>query len=194
MKKLFLLFLPLMLTAAYAAIYVTNTPNSVEYSDTPSANASEVQMTPLNTVNTAAPAAAAPANAKSPTGSSAVAAGDNKPSTELTYKTFAIVNPKDGDTINNQPVIPVEMQVDPVMQPGDKIQLYLDGSPAGTPTATNYQELGLVERGTHTVYGEIINSAQTGIKRSNTITIYVHRNSTITNPSSPPPPAPPPPR
>jgi hypothetical protein len=84
------------------------------------------------------------------------------------------------------------MNIDPTMMPGDKIQLYLDGSPTGTPAATNYQELGLVDRGTHTLYGEIQNASKAGIKRSNTVTIHVHRNSTITNPSTAtPPPTPP---
>jgi hypothetical protein len=45
-----------------------------------------------------------------------------------------------------------------------------------------YQELGLVERGAHTLYAEIINANKQPIKKSNSVSINVHRNSVITNP------------
>lgn len=202
MKRLLAIALIIIATTSYAAIYVTqDKAGNVEYTDSPTGDAKEVQVSPLNTVTTNTPSTA-PASEKpeagtvesistakevtpgstadSPAGSAPVATV----STLTTYKTFNITSPADGASIQNQPVIPVEMQIDPPMVAGDKIQLYLDGKASGVPSSTIYQELGLVERGTHSVYAEIINSQQKAIKKSNTITIYVHRNSVITNPAN----------
>ncbi len=188
MKRIGILFLAAMISTSYAAIYVNQSnPNSTEYSDTPSANAAEVNVPPVNSVATQVPQSATDANTSKPNTTST---GNSAVSTEDTYKVFQITKPTNGETIQNQPVIPVEMQIEPVLKGGDKVQLYIDGSPVGTPNGTAYQELGLVERGTHTLYGAIMNSQNQPIKRSNNVTLYVHRNSTITSPQTPPPPAP----
>lgn len=194
MKRIGIFILAAMISTSYAAIYVNqSTPDSTEYSDTPSANAAEVTVPPVNTVAPQSqPQAASQSNSKSSTttgtNNSVAATGG---STEETYKVFQIVKPTNGETIQNQPVIPVEMHFEPNMMPGDKVQLYIDGSPVGTPTVTTYQEIGLVDRGTHTLYGAIINKNNQAIKRSNSVTLYVHRNSTVTSPLTPPPPKPP---
>lgn len=189
MKRFWLFILAAMISTSYAAIYVNQTgPDSTEYSDTPSVNAAEVTVPPVNTVAPQIqPAPAANQAASKPAAGNATASGTD------TYKVFQIIKPANGETIQNQPVIPVEMKIDPVVQAGDKVQLYIDGTPAGTPTVTSYQELGLVERGTHTLYGAIINSNNQPIKRSNSVTLYVHRNSTVTSPLTPPPKPPAPP-
>ena len=196
MKRLLILALIMIATASYAAIYVNEgkSDNNTEYTDTPTTGSAQVEVSPLNTV-TSSPEAALPAAATSSAPANTAAAGAVSTSsavpgsaaavsTATTYKTFAITSPADGATLQNQPVIPVEMQIEPTMLAGDKIQLFLDGKAAGVPTATIYQELGLVERGVHTLYGEIINASQQTIKRSNTVTINVHRNSIITNPGN----------
>jgi hypothetical protein len=60
----------------------------------------------------------------------------------------------------------------------------LDDKPAGTPSSTAYQELGLVERGTHSLYAIIVNNKNEPIKNSSTVTFSVHRNSIITSPAT----------
>lgn len=192
MKRLIALMAIFMATTGYAAIYVHQSDNgSIEYSDTPSANAKEVQVAPLNTVapvvNVTPPKADDSAVATTPGEVVAGLPGATTVSTGATYQAFSITTPKDGDTIQNQSVIPVSMNIEPTMTAGDKIQLYLDGKAVGTPTSTIYQELSNVERGTHSLYAEIINSNMQGIKKSNSITIHVHRNSLITSPATPRP-------
>lgn len=192
MKRIGILILAVMISSSYAAIYVNQSnPDTTEYSDTPSTNAAEVTVPPVNTVAPQIqPQAADQGSSKATTTNSANAATG---STEDTYKVFQITKPANGETIQNQPVIPVEMHIEPNMKGGDKVQLYIDGSPVGTPNGTSYQEIGIVDRGTHTLYGSIINSNNQPIKRSNNVTLYVHRNSTVTSPLTPPPPAPKPP-
>ena len=139
----------------------------------------------MNTISSPQPAEPEPLPTGDPTTSDAkpVKATEGEHSGPQTYSTFAITSPKDGATFQNQPAIPVVMSVEPNMLGGDKIQLMLDGKPSGVPTATFYQELGLVERGTHSLSAVILNKADQPIKQSNAVTIYVHRASVINSPA-----------
>src|SRR5437588_8336323 len=63
------------------------------------------------------------------------------------YSTFMIVSPKDQETIQNQPVIPVEITTEPKLQDGDRIQLLLDGKFWGEPAPSTHFEMVQVNRG-----------------------------------------------
>ncbi len=115
MKRLFMLALIMMATAGYAAIYVNQDKSgNLQYTDTPTDGATEVQISPPNTVTsnppepTAAPTKAEPAASK--TGKPQAEAGTSEAavSTTATYTTFNITSPSEGENIQNQPIIPVE--------------------------------------------------------------------------------------
>ena len=99
------------------------------------------------------------------------------------YNTFSITTPKNQETIQNQPLIPVKLKLDPKLQEGDRIQLMLDGKPWGNPEANNEINMSLVDRGTHQLSAVIFDKNQTVIKQSETITIYVHHASKLNKPS-----------
>lgn len=184
MRKIIAITLILISGTTQAAIYVNeNSSGGIEYTDTPGQSSKPVAVPSTNSISTPKPAPQ-PTPATEP---SASPQNDDQPATTTsqanTYQTLEIISPKNDESIQNQPVIPVEMRIEPNMLPGDKIQLMLDGKPVGTPTATAYQELGLVERGTHTLEAVIINNKDQIIKRSSTITINVHRNSVINSPA-----------
>ena len=60
------------------------------------------------------------------------------------------------------------------MQQQDSIQLYLDGMPYRDPWFTPHTALYQVNRGSHTVYGVLLDSKRKVIKQSNAVTIYIH--------------------
>lgn len=189
MKKLIALSILFMAGNLHAAIYVNqNASGGTEYTYTPSMTSKPVVVPPTNSISTPAPVAQTPApsdpitnTANDSTDSNAADATSSQASS---YKAFEIISPKNEETLQNQPIIPVEMKIEPNMLPGDKIQLMLDGKPVGTPTATAYQELGIVERGTHTLYAVIVNNKGQNIKQTSTVTIYIHRASTINSPAA----------
>lgn len=185
MKKILGMLILLASSTTLAAIYVNQTANGgTEFTDTPNSTSTPLSVPPVNSITSVRPAAPQSTNNKQTAGSAtSTAPSQGEPSSTATYTTFEITSPKDQETLTNQPVIPVQLNVEPNMKPGDKIQLLLDGSPAGTPTGTIYQELGLVERGTHTLGAVIMNSKGESIKQSATITIFVQRNSTILSPA-----------
>ena len=170
----------------HAAIYVNKASDgSIEYSDTPTQQSKKIEIPTASSITVPKTITEAPLPAQQAVSKSETDQDENNPtSNSTTYKKFAIVSPKNEAAIQNQPTIPVEMLVEPNMLPGDKIQLMLDNTPVGTPTSTSYQEIGLIERGTHSLYAVIQNNKDQVIKKSSTVTIYVHRNSTITSPRS----------
>lgn len=182
MNKAIIFIIILISSAAYATIYVNQDKNGgIEYTDTPTNNSSRVEVPPVNSISTPAPAVAS--SPKTTANSTVSSEGAAPISTASSYQTFAIVSPANESTIQNQPVIPVEMKIEPNTLPGDKIQLMLDNKPAGTPMSTAYQELGIVDRGTHTLYAVILNSKNEVIKSTPAVTIHVLRNSIVPTPN-----------
>jgi hypothetical protein len=181
MKNIIALILILLSSTIFAAVYVTHTDNSMEFSDTPSENGKPIDLPSVNSITTPQPRSGstnAPSNQTSTPATTAV----EPARTAASYKTFQITSPKEGENIRNQPTVPVTMNIEPNMLPGDKIQLMLDGKAAGTPSSSIYQELAIVERGAHSISGVIIDKNGTTIKQSNTVSFFVHRNSLITSP------------
>lgn len=98
------------------------------------------------------------------------------------YTTFMIVNPKDQETIQNQPIISVSIDLKPELQKGDRVQVLLDSKPFGEPVASTDLQLSLVDRGTHQLSAVIIDTNGTIVKQTPSITIYVHRASAALRP------------
>lgn len=190
MRSLLLFLIVLVTSTTFAAIYVNQEKNGgVEYTDTPTTNSSIADVPPVNTVGSQLPASSASESQNQNTPEQSVSSIAAIPETTAavsspaSYKVFQIASPVSESTIQNQATIPIEFTVEPKMLPGDKIQVYLDGKPTGTPTGTTYQELGFVERGTHTLGASIMNKQGQVVKTAPQITIFVHRNSAITSPA-----------
>lgn len=93
----------------------------------------------------------------------------NKP-----YTTFLIISPTNQETIQNQPTITISIHIEPKLQPGDKIQLYIDGKMWGNPEASTQITLDHIDRGMHQLYATLLNQNGASIKQSNSVTLYVH--------------------
>lgn len=151
---------------AQADIYqVVDNSGDITYSDTPSKNAQKLNVTPTNVSKTNPP----PTTTKQSINDGAIA---KKP-----YTVFKIVSPMDQETIQNQFDIIINLQVEPDLQPGDAIQVYVDGNPTGPAAKTTSISLGQLNRGVHQVYAVLTDSKSSRLKQSNAITIYVHNAS-----------------
>ncbi len=89
------------------------------------------------------------------------------------YKKFEIASPKNEQTFQNQRKIPVLVTVNPDFLPGSKVQIYVDGTAYGEPAAKSTFTLNNLDRGSHTIYAELIDKNGALIQTTKTITIYV---------------------
>lgn len=155
----------------------------VVYSDVPqSPNATVVQTAPANTApTTAAPEAPSSASEETPaTPSGAATTSAQQGAAQTTevhkpYTTLYIASPANEETIQNQPVIYVSVKVEPSLQKGDKIQIFLDGNPWGKSLASTRFQFTAPDRGTHSISAELIDEQNKILKTSGANTIYVHQ-------------------
>ena len=171
-KYLLLIILFLLPFTSNATIYMQdNKQGQIIYSDTPLNQSSTPIIVPEKKYTTLHLAD----NSETLTdeeASAPVQATIKKP-----YVTFMISQPKDQDNIWNEPIIPVEITLDPSLQPGDTIQLSLDGNLVGNPSATTHLSLTEVERGTHQVAAVIMDQNNKLVKQSDAVTFYFHKTS-----------------
>ncbi len=183
MKYIAGFFFLLVALTSHAAIYMQKDANgNITYSDSPLSNAKKIDVpdgnSTLSTTKNAGDETAQavdmqpPLTKPSDSNAAPTASTDRKP-----YKTFVILSPEDQASIQNQVVIPVSLKIDPALQPGDAIQLYVDNQPMGRATNNSHPQLSNLERGTHQIVAKLIDSNKRVLRESNSITIYVHRAS-----------------
>lgn len=90
------------------------------------------------------------------------------------YTKFMIISPANEETIQNQPTIPIKLDISPALQPGDVIQIYLDGAPWGNALHNTNFELPAPDRGTHVISATLFDKNMGVLMQSNSNTIYVH--------------------
>ena len=170
-------FLLLVLIGCYsnfvlADIYMQQDAHgNVTYSDTPLPNGKKIEVSETNT--------SSELNTPSTVTATEIQAVKANPANQndLSYQTFLILSPKDQETFQNQPIIPVTVSIAPQLKKGHKVQIYLDGQPYGDALAAKNFELHEIERGIHQLAAVLLDANNKIIKESNTITIYVHRAS-----------------
>jgi hypothetical protein len=185
MQTRIMIFITLVLfnLTSYATIYQQGDVNgNITYSDSPLNSNATIVSPPASTGSTTTPVV----NPGSDVSSTATEVEASTVAIQ-NYLIFMIDSPKNNETIQNQPVIPVEIKLDPALQEGDQIQLILDEKPWGKSVKGTRLELDGVERGTHQLYAVMMNKDNQIKMKSNVITIYVHRNSVVTSPTRPRP-------
>lgn len=111
------------------------------------------------------------------------------------YRNFEIWKPAAGEAfINTGGVVPVNVRVDPTLQAGHDLHLYLDGRLVeGFPPSTTTYELTQVPRGTHSVVAVISDRRGKRIQESAAVSFVVRQESIANPPVGPalrPPPKP----
>lgn len=169
MRLLLILLILSIDTLCYAAIYKqTDRNGNIIYSDIPVLrNAKTIRSSNSSTEVKSLP--------PSPVPESKPPVVMEKP--PIPYTLFQISSPKDQETIQNQPVITVNLLLKPELQMGDQVQLFVDSKPWGNPTISTQIELVNMDRGIHRLYALLLDDKQTILKQTNIITIYVHHAS-----------------
>ena len=158
-----------------AGIYQEKTAQGLVFTDQPTdANAQLLLSTPNSVVETVSAQPSASANQSQPA----------PVIKNVAYSTFNLISPTDGQTIQNQPQLLASFDVQPALQPGDSIQLLLDGQNFGPAQASPQITMTIPNRGTHTFAAKLIDAKQTVLKQVGPITIYVHQQSAL-NPNNP---------
>lgn len=136
---------------------------NVHFSDQPHPGAERVKLPPTQTFSP-------PALPPEKNTSQQNAAG------ERSYKSISVIQPENNATIrNNQGLVSVAVSIDPSLMKGDNVVLLFDGKAVGEPQPTTAFTLNGVERGTHSIAVQVIDSKAKVIGQSNDVTIHMHR-------------------
>jgi len=174
----------LILLSALSATSVSGAPawtwvdadGQVHYSDRPVPGAQQVELTGAQGFG----AAAAPARRLTP------AATPQQTGAALTpYRTIDIVSPTEQETLwNIGGTLNVQVQIEPALQAGHRLDLALDGQRRNLNTANQRLSVPNVFRGAHTLQVIVIDAAGTEVMRSPSRNFVVQQTS-VQNPNSP---------
>jgi hypothetical protein len=96
------------------------------------------------------------------------------------YQTIEIVRPAEQETLwNIGASLPVEVRIQPALQPGHRYDLVFDGQRRNLNTVAASVTLPDVFRGTHTLQVVIIDSAGAELQRSSPRTFFVQQASVL---------------
>lgn len=152
--------------AADQTVYrVIDAQGRVSYTDTPPKDGKAEPVT-LRETNTQP---AMESGKAAPTAKDAVAAP---------YTRVEIVSPENDTTVApGQLSVVVQLQLDPALQAGHKVQFYLDSAPQGPAAATTAITLGDLARGSRAIHAAVVDAQGAPVAQSNTVVIHVKRPS-----------------
>lgn len=166
----------LTLLAAGAEVYrVIDADGNVIYTDTPEAGKpkEEVELPPINLQPAVTPSARA-----------------KEPPKEAIHYEARIVEPSNDSTIPpGQLDVAVRVELKPVLQPGHRLELTLDGEPQGKASVSTTFRLSELNRGSHQIVARVKDADDLTISSSPAVVIHVKRHS-VKHPSGPQAPAP----
>lgn len=147
----------------------------VHYSDVPRDGAEEVDLGAVQTFSFSSSAAAS-ANAP-----------DDESDTEQepAYESFLITSPTMEETIwNTGGKVTVGVYLQPGLQVGHQVRLYLDGTSIAVPDRSSSVELTDVTRGTHTLSAEVQDPRGRRLIASDPVTFYYQQTSVNRRPAA----------
>ncbi|HVV68901.1 MAG TPA: hypothetical protein VHE99_07730 [Gammaproteobacteria bacterium] len=145
-----------------AEIYMqTSSSGMIQFSDQPTAPASPIILRKINSYS------------PSPTPTLTTVLVDNK-SDLKTYEKVILQTPKEGQTFQNQQQIPVSIDINPALNPKDKIEIWLDENlyQRGNEAQITLQN---VERGEHHLQIKVTNAEGKLLNATNIVTFFVHQ-------------------
>lgn len=102
------------------------------------------------------------------------------------YEALEIASPTQEEVLwNIEGQLLVLLRVNPALQPGHDLRLYLDGMLQDLPAGSTQAQLTDVYRGVHTLKAEVVNESGQVLITSQPTT-FVVRQTSIANPSRPP--------
>lgn len=179
MRSLFFFLLLSLALGSQAAIYKwVDSRGEVHYSDTPTRDAEEIQLsdptiyTPAGTSSRATPAPA-----------------PGEPPDRIGYSSFVIISPSSNEVVQaNDGRVVIRFQPQPELKPGHYIQPVLDGRILDQRVTATTLQLDNVQRGGHMVHASIHDAAGRLLARSNIVQFFVRQTSVIEEGKPPEPP------
>lgn len=162
------------LTAHAEGVYKSIDANgNTIYSDQPSAGAQPVKLPPISIAPT-------PAINAAPTTVPAVNSAVVTP--VLVYTQLDLISPLNDQTVwDNNGTVPVSVAVSPAVAASHTLQLILDGKLVAASSSDTAFTLNNLDRGTHVLQAQIIDSKKRVIKVSNVVTFYLHKTLAACN-------------
>ncbi len=154
---------------SWAAIYqTTDEHGNVVFSDEPSTGSKPVDLPPLPTYSAPKYRADQPVQDAS------------RQSEAKAYSSLSIQQPEQDATIrDNTGAVAVAAAMEPQLNQaaGHRLQFFLDGKPVGEPGTQTTTTLSNIERGAHQVQAVVFDASGHELKRSDSVTFYLHRQS-----------------
>ena len=94
---------------------------------------------------------------------------------ETKYTKFSIAAPKNNQTIWNDPALTVSLQLNPALAitEGHNIWLMVDGKPLVKKSQSLSQQIGRLDRGSHTLQAQVRNTKGRIIKSTGSIKVHI---------------------
>lgn len=146
----------------------------VHYSDRPVEGAEEVAIDYIRPGTTPASPPAYQRRDRRPPG--AAAAEEDRP----LYQSLDIASPAEEQTIwNNEGLLTVNLALQPGLQTGHRVRIYLDGTP--TDASSTAVQLENVYRGAHVLQAEVLDNDGNMLMRSQPRRFFVQQTSVLRN-------------
>jgi len=140
----------------------------IHYSDKPQEGAEEIRL----------PTSGNPSSRYIPPTTVRRQASDDQQFVSFEYQSIVFNAPKSEETLwNIEGVLHVSLALQPALQPGHQLRIYLDGVPRNV--ATTSFEIEEVYRGAHTIRAEIRDQDGRFVGQSESSQFYVQQNSII---------------
>ena len=173
----FLLLFLAFYNFSYAAVYMSQENGTTTYSDAPLSNSQEIDIPNVSSTVSTKPISSSTSTPTTPEGLENLPPIQPDKPGKLPYTELTIVSPKDQETFQNQPSIPIRLKVTPQLQANDKIQLLVDGNLWGEARSSTNFSLTEISRGVHSVSAVLLGEDQKVILTSNQISIFVQRSN-----------------
>jgi hypothetical protein len=183
MRKCLILLFALTVGAVHAAPAWrwVDANGQVHYSDTPVPGAKQVELSGAQSFGSS-PRQPAASSAQERTGSQASAKSTGG---AQSYRAFNIVSPQQQETLwNVGTVVNVQVQLDPPLEPGHFLDVYVDGQRRNLNSTSTDLALDDIYRGVHTIQAVVVDGSGAEVVRSLATTFMVQQSS-IQNPNNP---------
>ena len=152
--------------SAGAVVYKTTEPDgTVTFSDRPREGAEELDVDPVQTVDTPAPSATVETV---------------KPSEHPGYTVFEVTSPKAGETFrDNGGLVSIQLTLVPRLFRDHTISIFMDGKELGSGRSTSIT-LQNVDRGSHSVNANVVGKDGQQVTSTPTVTFHLHKTSVST--------------
>ena len=177
LKLYILLSLILVPSFVFANIYEwRDSQGTMHYSSTPHAGATPIQLPASSHVT-------APKKLAKPSWLVEKKDGANEGAPQTTYTQCSFITPKNGQTFQNQRQVPFSIQLEPILQADNHIQVFVDGKAFSYAHNKTRFVISNLERGEHQIQANVLDKSGAVLASTNAITIFIHYPTPLIRPN-----------